>query len=133
MYTRSYYQDNSCGVPEDYDGNAFRSGDIPTVVTPTYGETKVSPEYMAEDVREDISEAEEECKPHKKEESEGVFSRILSRIPLKKLPFGLGERLWSTVGIKAEDIIIIAVALLLIFSGEGDKLLGIALLALLFV
>ena len=133
MYTRQYYQDNPVGVPKGYDGNAFRIEEAPTVVTPTYGATKVSPEYMAEESEEAFSDATEECEASAGENGEGVFSRIISRIPIKKLPFGLGD-IFGRVGcIELEDIIIVAIALLLLFSGEGDKLLGIALLALLFV
>ena len=69
----------------------------------------------------------------KTENGAGILSRIISRIPLKKLPFGFGDVFGRMGKIDAEEIMIIAVALLLIFSGEGDKLLGIALLALLFV
>ena len=132
MYTRSYYQDNG-SVPKDYDGNAFRMDDTPTVVTPTYGETKVSPEYTAVEDAESFMEETSECSNGEKNESEGVFSRLFSRIPFKKLPFGLNDAFGRFGKIDKEDIMIIAVALLLLFSGEGDKLFGIALLALLFV
>ena len=133
MYTRSYYQENSGGVPRDYDGNAFRTEDTPTVVTPTYGETKVSPEYMAEDTEEVFQDIPDRREDEGKEETEGIFSRLISRIPVKKLPFGLGSLFGRGRGFSSEDAVIIAVALLLLLSGEGDKLLGIALLALLFV
>ena len=133
MYTRSYYQDNTGGVPKGYDGNAFRLEEAPTVVTPTYGETKISPEYMAEADEEVLSDSFESCDEDQKKEDGGVFSRIFSHIPFKKFPFGFGQQIERLGKIEIEDIIIIAVALLLIFSGEGDKLLGVALLALLFI
>lgn len=133
MYTRSYYQDNGNGVPRDYDGNAFRQDDTPTVVTPTYGETKISPEYTCAEGTEVFSESTEAHANIKEKESESIFSRIISCIPFKKLPFGSFGHSDSKGRIEMDDIIIIAVALLLLFSGDGDKLLGIALLALLFV
>lgn len=133
MYTRSYYQENRGGVPKDYDGNAFRSDDVATLVTPTYGETKISPEYMAEEKTEEYAEAGGVFESEAHTDKDGFFSKIISGIPFKKLPFGLGDIFGKSGGIDLEEIVIIAVGLLLLFSGEGDKLLGIALLALLFI
>ena len=127
MYTRSYYEVGTNGVPKDYDGEAFRAEDEKILVTPTYGETKISPEYTddSEEVSEPICE---------EEKSEGVFSRLFSKNILKKLPFGIGESLFGLRGgLSLEDIIIVAVGLLLLFSKEGDTLLGLALLCLLFI
>ena len=126
MYTRSYYDNSDRGVPKDYDGTAFRNDDEKVLITPTYGESKVSPEY---------SEIQDEaCGISAEEEKEGFIARLFSRDTFKKLPFGLGEMMrCDGGGIDLEDIIIIAVALLLFFSCEGDKLLSVALLALLLV
>ena len=133
MYTRSYFQENAGAIPKNYDGNAFKQDDGPILVTPTYGEAKISPEYTSES--SDIDYSDQTCNDEAEEnEAEGVFSRLMSKIPFKKLPFGLGEMMrCDGGGIDLEDIIIIAVALLLFFSCEGDKLLSVALLALLLV
>ena len=126
MYTRSYYDNSDRGVPKDYDGTAFRNDDEKVLITPTYGESKVSPEY---------SEIQDEaCGISVEEEKEGFISRLFSRDTFKKLPFGALDSLKRVKeNFSLEEIIIVATALLLLFSKEGDILLGLALLCLLFV
>lgn len=131
MYTRAYYDDPTPTVPESYGGNAFSDAGAEngnTYVAPTLSEAKVSPQG------EGIYE-EEECAPTFSKKSSGsFFEGLFDRLPFKKL-FGGGRGILESFKFKLEieDILIVSVAALLIFSKEGDTLFGLMLLALLFV
>ncbi len=134
MYTRAYYQDTLTSPPENYDGNAFRgaSDDTPpTYVTPTVTEPKISPGFSHDESRESDSEPTGVRAETGKKDS--WWSSLFSRLPIKSLLGGtdIFDRIRRSIDI--EDIMLLAIAALLLFSPDGDRLLGIALIALLFV
>lgn len=132
MYTRAYYQDVPPSPPENYDGNAFTDGAIDTAATyvaPTITEPKISPGLSHEEP--------EECEPTSSEyestDKKSRFGGFLSWLPFKSLRSIKDIGLHFGDGFDVEDIMLIAIAFLLFFSSEGDKLLALGLLALLFI
>ena len=113
MYSRSY-NDRSDGVmiPDGYSGTA-----LPLGVHTEEAEEEIS---TSVDVHDDESE------------SAGLFSGLLSRLPLG----GLSDILPKNLGIKrfgTEEILILAVAAFLLFSHDGDLECALMLLLLLFI
>jgi len=133
MYTRSFYkEDNGISLPDGYDGNAFSAGeevrDAPSAVAAT-AEPKVSPRDIP---------PEEECftEVNEKEvEEAGFFSSIFSKFQGKRLfdKGGLGFLNLDKFKLGTEEILLIALALFLLFSKDGDKECAIILLCLIFV
>ncbi len=130
MYSRSYYPTEGItpSPPENYDGVAFREAE----------EVKAELPYEAPDF---IPEAV----PEKKEETVSA-SALPARNKGPGIPFlsslGLGNFSLGTIfggdggifqNIGIEEILILAVAAYLIFSGSGDIECAIMLLLLLFI
>lgn len=112
MYTANYYpKEDGMKVPENYSGNAFAQ---------SVGETDTEPK--------DAPEAQEAM-------GGGLFSSLTSRLPLGKIiPEGLHSALHlDKFKIGTEEILIIALALFLFLSKEGDKECAIILFLLLFI
>lgn len=134
MYTRAYYQDVAPSPPENYDGNAFRDTEdvsAPTYVTPTVTEPKISPGFSHGEPEKYPAEPTGARAEQRKKD--GWLSGLLSKLPIKNF-MGASE-LFDRIkgGFDIEDIMLIAIAALLLFSPEGDRLLAIALIALLFI
>ena len=143
MYTRSYFPDeNKITVPENYDGNAFSEDsqreEAPRI-TPRAAiaqETKISPRDEAVFIPTSADEVEDE-KPAQKSENEGggFLSSVFKKLPFSGLfPAKMGG-IFKDGGFRigSEEILIIAVALFLFFSKEGDRECAFMLLALLFI
>ena len=122
MYTRSYFtEDKKVDVPENYDGNAFeKENDIP-------------------------AQNESECflgssiDSTQKSVDLGAFSRLLERLPIRKLlkgiplPFLKCDDDKAPARLGSEEILILAVMLYMFFSKDGDKECALMLLFLLFI
>ena len=135
MYTRSYYgEENKITVPENYDGNAFiqesEAEDPKIAPMPTHsGETKISPREEPTFVEEEDSEA---CAEAVRERG-GFLSSVFKKLPLQGL-FSQGG-IFNGQGFKigGEEILIIALAIFLFFSRDGDRECALILLLLLFI
>ena len=125
MYTRSYLaEDKAPEIPENYDGNAFvRNADSSATKSPFE-------EYHGAKNEERESDAAEKSVK---------IAPILERLPIKKLlgTFGLGrgdekygDRL---IRLGKEEILLIALALYMFFSKDGDKECAIMLAILVFI
>ena len=115
MYTGNYYpKEDGLNVPRDYGGSTFvQSGNEPIGYTPEESGTTDAKEAM----------------------SHGPFGTLASHLPLGKiLPEGLrGALHLDKFKIGTEEMLIIALALFLFLSKEGDKECAIILFLLLFV
>ena len=134
MYTRSYYhEEDRINVPENYVGSAFGAESMDTGATnvqPSVAQTKFSPRDVPP-----CTEGEDEEEKAEQTESTGAFGSVLSHIPIANLLQGGIGNLFNLKGFKLgyEEILIIGIALLLLFSKEGDRECALILLALLFV
>ena len=126
MYTRAFF-DNGGAVPEGYDGEALREGAQPqsTTIQPQSAEPKISPVGAPYSFGEDI------CEQNPPQEEGGAISGFFEALGIKRLFKDFTPTVISSISL--EDIIIISIAALLLFSEGGDKLLSIMLLALLFI
>ena len=122
MYTRSYFsEDEAVRLPEKYDGTVFKEN-AEALSEP---ECKISEETVGTAVGE------------KSEES--VFSRLFERLPFGSLfkkgkgafPIKLDKCRIESFG--TEELLIIAIALYLFFSKDGDKECAIMLAILVFI
>lgn len=123
MYARSY--EKSVGeaepirtLPSGYSGVAFESEAAEP--PPPQNDLSINAEESAP-VSSDAAEA-------------GIFSSLLTRIPLLqriKLPFGEKFHLGGWFS-DTEDLLLIGLALLLLLSKEGDPLCAVAVLILFF-
>lgn len=105
MYTRSYAPDDEkLTLPTGYDGTAF----------------------------EKDTEQPEERECIKREEKSETGAGILSRIPLFRGSGSL-EKFKLPFDINSEDLVLIAVALLLFFTKEGDRECALMIALLLFI
>ena len=130
MYTRSYYDDNQTAVPEHYSGNAIQDvgHEIP-YVTPHVGESKISP-GLSEDTYPE--QPPDETSETDTEDAEvGFFGSVKRKLHPKEL--FRGAKCFTKESIPLEEILIIATAILLILSKDGDLTMGLMLLGLLFV
>lgn len=142
MYSRGYYSDTDekINLPDSYDGVAFSELKATDTNTPTSNAEGAHEEPEAGGIGgknpwEDTGqkkEAEVMARPG----GGGIFSGLGSS-PFFKGLFG-GGSLLGIDGLKmpkigTEELLIIATALFLLFSHEGDKECGIILLLLLFV
>ncbi len=124
MYSRSFFTDEkgTPSPPENYSGTAISEerDDIP----------------YPEDSEETATRCDECTEPHFKSgpnERGGIFSGIFSdSSPISRLFKGGGVKSFIS-GIGVEEILIIATAMFLLFSAEGDKECAIMLLLLLVV
>ena len=122
MYARSY-EKNACEeevqrtLPSGYSGVAFES------------------EAAEPPPPNDPSIPTEESTPVSGNTAEpGIFSSLLTRIPFLqriKLPFGEKFSLGGWFS-DTEDLLLLGLALLLLFSKEGDPLCAVAVLILFF-
>ena len=110
MYSRSY-TDTALSIPDGYSGTAFT-------------EPKDPPPSEAEEVAVSAEEG-------RKSEESGVFSSLLSKLPLGGL-LGKGVSL-RLPHIGTEEILIIMAAAFLFLSEDGDKECALMLLLLLFI
>lgn len=125
MYTRSYLcEEKAPEIPENYDGNAFKYEKTATRIV----ENEFSGQAEEEKSEEKISKASKTI---------GI-PQVLEKLPLKKLGalFGIEgsknkEAPAFTFG--TEEILIIAIALYMFFSKDGDKECAIMLAILLFI
>ena len=130
MYTGSYFEGDAPSLPKGYDGCAFTACDS-TPTAPLEAKCvppKVSP--VSTPMEEELAREEE------KTESVGLFSSIFDRLPLKGLFMGgraAGERIKLLERIGGEEILLLGVALILFFSPDGDRLLSLILVALIFI
>lgn len=133
MYTRAYY-DDAPSIPESYGGTAFSEPvQEGAFVPPSVGQAKISPQMQH--VPDEEPEAVEEEVPvlgKNVREERGFLGSLLERLPFKKL-FMDGGGFLQRLDIGLEEILIIAVAALLIFSKEGDRAFGFMLLSLLLI
>lgn len=130
MYTRSYYDDTKTAVPEHYSGNAIQDvqHEIP-YVTPHVGESKISPGLADDSYQpEPIEKTSEEEAP---DTEVGFFGSVKRMFHPKEL--FRGAKCLTKESISLEEILIIATAALLILSKDGDLVMGLMLLGLLFV
>ena len=130
MYTRSFYPEISeSKIPKNYDGNAFRD---------TENSENRDTDDTFHDKAEQVSIFECAKEESKKEPrlSEGILSAI-GRTPLFSNLIGkdgiLPLRNISIPKIGTEEILILAAAAYLFFSGDGDKECAIMLLLLLLI
>lgn len=136
MYTRSYQrEENSIAIPENYDGNAFRENEYTSqseIDTAAKGYATPQFEEQAGEVQSNTDEA---APAFKKSKGTGLFGSIFSKIPFKSLLGGRASKLLNLESFKlgSEEILLIATALILLFSSEGDKLCAIMLLFLVFI
>ncbi len=144
MYSRPQRGDEgNLMIPENYDGTAFMEKPIEPPDTPTErsikvigaptAESKVSPVIKPTNESKD----DEKEKPHPNSEKDIPVFGFLEKLPLAGL-FKRGGLLGEHIGIKfpkigTEEILIIAMALLLFFSKSGDKECAIMLALLLLV
>ncbi|MBR5139730.1 MAG: hypothetical protein IKV16_01620 [Clostridia bacterium] len=125
MYTRSYLcEDKAPEIPENYDGNAFKYEKTDTRI--------VENEFFEE--KED-RQKNQECESRPKEIR---LPSILEKLQIKRLGalFGIegaGEKSGDHIRIGTEEILIIAIALYMFFSKDGDKECAIMLAILLFI
>ena len=115
VYSRNYDTTEDFSVPKNYDGTAF-------------GARKEDSAPSAEPSNEGAKEA------FAPPQEGGFFSSLLGKIPFASSlsAFGLPAPL-RMPEIHGEELLIIAVALFLLFSKNGDKECAIILLILLFV
>ena len=122
MYTRSYFsEDEAVRLPEKYDGTVFKEK------AETLGESECQ-----------ISEQTVQPAVEKQSE-ESVFSRLFERLPFSSLfkkgkgvlPLKLDKCRIENFG--TEELLIIAIALYLFFSKDGDKECAIMLALLIFI
>ena len=139
MYTRSYYaEDDGISIPKNYDGNAFNDSGgevslgvgIPRSVSEV---TKISP-------RESIAEERDTYVPEAEEAISTATGESAIASPFKGLSIGklLPDSLRSlfkfdSFHIGTEEILIIATALFLFLSRDGDRECAVILLLLLIV
>ncbi|MBQ8321811.1 MAG: hypothetical protein IJX92_05550 [Clostridia bacterium] len=118
MYSRSFYttEEENTRIPTNYDGTAFSTSEVPS---------EVSEEPDAEQASADASESV----------SAGVIDSV--RIPFLSGLFGKGGLLGTSSlklpKIGTEEILIIAAALFLLFSKDGDMEIAVMLLILLLI
>lgn len=124
MYARSYekstYEEEPIRtLPSGYSGVAFESEAAEPPPPP-----------------DDIALRGEECVPAAQEATEvGSFASLLTRIPFLqriKLPFGEKFSIGGWFS-DTEDLLLIGLALLLLFSKEADPLCAVAVLILFFL
>ena len=129
MYTGNYYpKEDGLNVPRDYGGSTFvQSGNEPIGHTPEESGTT--------DAKEAMSRGPFGTTDAKEAMSRGPFGTLASHLPLGKiLPEGLrGALHLDKFKIGTEEMLIIALALFLFLSKEGDKECAIILFLLLFV
>ena len=132
MYTRSYYsEDEKINVPENYNGTAIRE---PLENAPPEEAIESEPLRAPWDIPSDeASKASSEAVITKKDSDSSFFGNILRRLPIS--PKMLGGELFKLrlEKIGFEEILIIGIALILLFSKEADKECALMLLLLLFV
>ena len=120
MYTRSYASEtDEIIIPDKYGGTSFTQ--------PQYEEHRASTKnpWEDEDIHSKESEGSEESTQASVEPTKGHLGSFLSGL-FKNGNFGLQK-------IGAEELLIIAAAVFLLFSKEGDKECAIMLLLLLFL
>ena len=127
MYTRSYFnEEKNLEIPENYDGNAFA------------GKADVTEEEK-EAIYESFSKEGLSDNGSEETMARGSFSQFFEKLPIKSLfpikdigSYLSGHRLLpEKIGI--EEVLIIALALYLFFSKDGDKECAILLALLLFI
>ena len=115
MYTGNYFsKEKEITVPLDYSGSTFTGED-------------------ARDTQTAMNEAGEEAMAGAK--GGGIFDAIASALPIGRiLPDGVRSALHlDSFKLGTEELLIIALALFLLLSKEGDKECAIILFLLLFV
>ena len=124
MYARSYEKNTSeeeiRPLPMGYSGVAFENA-------------AADPPSPAPEPSMPIT-AEENAQSENESVAASIFSPLLSHIPVLqkiKLPFAQRSPLGSLLS-DTEDLLLLGLALLLLFSKEGDSLCAIAVLILLF-
>ena len=127
MYTRSYFnEEKNLEIPENYDGNAFAGKADAT-------------EEEKEAIYESFSKEGLSDNGSEETMARGSFSQFFEKLPIKSLfpikdigSYLSGHRLLpEKIGI--EEVLIIALALYLFFSKDGDKECAILLALLLFI
>ncbi len=128
MYTRSYFtEDKRLEIPENYNGNAFV-------------EKRDDDTEGAERIRESFSEkAAPDSEEIEETGAKGSFSQFFERLPFKNIfplkdigaYFSKRKLLPEKIGI--EEVLILALALYMFFSRDGDKECAIMLALLIFI
>ena len=123
MYTRSYSEPQGDGIviPENYDGNTFRHKYIP--------DPPSEPERSCQSCEDAESTAEASASPS---EYGGIFS-LVSKSYLGRLFTGKEALRLGPMSLGNEEILIIGVALLLLFSRGKDTECAVLLLLLLLI
>ena len=132
MYTGSYFESDAPTLPKGYDGCAFGGGEVPASapLEAKCAPPKVSPIYPAVETGGECGEEEKA----QKSEGVGLFSSVFGRLPFKGFSLGEGGSFLGLIEkVTGEEILLLGVALILFFSPEGDKMLALALLALIFI
>ena len=144
MYSRNL-NENKISIPENYDGNAFRDIGKESPPEPVERSIKVigspSADVKMSPVGEmmNIEKNESDDVSYKKEKSDvsaGIF-KFFDKSSFGNL-FGKGVRLGDSMSLRlpkigTEEILLIAIALFLFFSKDGDKECAIMLLLLLLI
>ena len=125
MYTRSYFtEEKYIEIPESYDGNAFAK-------TPERNETNEVCDSSLKDYSSK-SESEEAM-------AKGSFTQLFEKLPFKSILnvkdigayFSRRNILPEKIGI--EEVLLLALALYMFFSKDGDKECAIMLAILIFI
>lgn len=144
MYSRNL-SEGKISIPENYDGNAFRDIGKESPPEPTERNIKVIGSPSADVKMSPVGEmasiestegADEPCEKENSDVSAGIF-KFFDKSSLGGL-FGKGVRLGDSMSLRlpkigTEEILLIAIALFLFFSKDGDKECAIMLLLLLLV
>ncbi len=135
MYTGSYYPDGErTRLPEGYDGCAFGQADTAQAtveIAKATSEPKISPRDGAlVDENDDV-----EAMSKKDDDGGSWLGSLFQKLPFSGFLEGkrLGPMRFDTFKLGTEEILLIAVALFLLFTKNGDKECAIILLCLLFV
>ncbi|MBQ2876058.1 MAG: hypothetical protein IJE25_03525 [Clostridia bacterium] len=123
MYSRSYAEpEREARIPQNYNGCAFEN------------EEKNEENATRPPTNEVFSQIDESKSSARGDESAAAFSPLGSLFSFGKGIFGsfLGGKL-SLPKIGTEEILIIATALFLLFSRDGDKTCAVILLLLLLI
>lgn len=130
MYTRTYNAEgHGIVIPESYGGTLLRESE-----EKVKSDEGIAPDQRESDLRGAWNESDEDsAEVHKKVDSEETFS-FISKIPFSGIFTKMGLKgNFSLQKIGAEEILIIATALFLLFSKDGDKECAIMLLLLLLL
>ena len=124
MYSRNLFKEQApTAVPKDYSGTSLKAEEDESVTSATENPWQIPPEVPCE---KPCAPPKKECSGPKKGGS--FFSEILQgRLGFLK-EGGFGSLLG---GIGTEEILIIAIALFLLFSKDGDRECAVMLLFLL--